>query len=279
MTHPCKPTRESDDHADPREQREIHLAARPVGTPKPSDFRVVETPVPEPADGQFLVRNIYMSVDPYMRGRMRDVKSYVPPFQIGAVLDGGSVGAGDRLATPEFAEGDFVVGGQGFREYYVSDGAGQRKVDPKLAPLSAYLGILGMPGLTAYVGLIDLGKPKAGETLLVSAAAGAVGMVVGQIGKILGLRVVGSAGGPDKTRWLEEELGFDAAFDYRAASGALDRAIAEHCPAGRRHLLRERGRRHARSGARQHAPVRSHSAVRHDRALQRRAAAARARAT
>ena len=216
----------------PARQREVHLAARPVGTPKPSDFRVVETPVPEPADGQFLVRNIYMSVDPYMRGRMRDVKSYVPPFQIGAVLDGGSAGQVVASRHPKFPEGDFVVGGQGFREYYVSDGAGQRRVDPKLAPLSAYLGILGGPGLTAYVGLIDLGKPKAGETLLVSAAAGAVGMVVGQLGKILGLRVVGSAGGPDKTRWLKEELGFDDAFDYRAASGALDRAIAEHCPEG-----------------------------------------------
>jgi hypothetical protein len=216
----------------PAKQREIHLAARPIGTPKPSDFRVATTPVPEPADGQFLVRNIYMSVDPYMRGRMRDVKSYVPPFQIGAVLDGGSAGQVVASRHPKFAEGDFVVGGQGFREYYVSGGTGQRKVDPKVAPLSAFLGILGGPGLTAYVGLIDLGKPKAGETLLVSAAAGAVGMVVGQIGKILGLRVVGSAGGPDKTRWLKEELGFDDAFDYRAAGGALDRAIAERCPDG-----------------------------------------------
>jgi NADPH-dependent curcumin reductase CurA len=216
----------------PATQREIHLASRPVGAPKPSDFRVATTPVPEPGEGQFLVRNIYMSVDPYMRGRMRDIKSYVPPFQVGAVLDGGSVGQVVASRHAKFAEGDCVVGGQGFREYYVTDGTGQRKVDPKLAPLSAYLGILGMPGLTAYVGLIDLGKPKAGETLLVSAAAGAVGMVVGQIGKVLGLRVVGSAGGPDKARWLTDELGFDAAFDYRAASGRLDRAIAEHCPEG-----------------------------------------------
>ena len=213
-------------------QREIHLAARPVGAPKPSDFKVVETPIPEPAQGQFLVRNVYMSVDPYMRGRMRDVKSYVPPFQVGAVLDGGSIGQIVASRHPGFAEGSFVVGGQGFREYYVTDGAGQRRVDPKLAPLSTYLGILGMPGLTAYVGLLDLGKPKAGETLLVSAAAGAVGMVVGQIGKILGLHVVGTAGGPDKVRWLKDELGFDGAFDYRAAAGSLDRAIAESCPQG-----------------------------------------------
>jgi NADPH-dependent curcumin reductase CurA len=213
-------------------QREVHLAARPVGAPKPSDFRIVERPVPEPADGQFLVRNVYMSVDPYMRGRMRDVKSYVPPFQIGAVLDGGSAGQVVASRHPKFAEGDFVVGGQGFREYYVTDGAGQRKVDPKLAPLSAYLGILGMPGLTAYVGLLDLGKPKAGETLLVSAAAGAVGMVAALIGKILGLRVVGTAGGPDKVRVLIEELGLDAAFDYRAAAGKLEQAVAEHCPQG-----------------------------------------------
>src|SRR5688572_2873640 len=214
----------------PRTQREIHLAARPVGAPKPSDFRVAETAVPDPATGQFLVRNVYMSVDPYMRGRMRDVKSYVPPFQIGAVLDGGSIGQVVASRHPDFAEGDFVVGGQGFREYYLSDGAGQRKVDPKLGPLSTYLGLLGMPGLTAYVGLLDFGKPKAGETLLVSAAAGAVGMVVGQIGKILGLRVVGSAGGADKARWLVEELGFDAAFDYRGAD--LEREIAKHCPHG-----------------------------------------------
>jgi NADPH-dependent curcumin reductase CurA len=193
---------------------------------------VVETPIPEPAQGQFLVRNVYMSVDPYMRGRMRDVKSYVPPFQIGAVLDGGSVGRIVASRHPSFDEGDFVVGGQGFREYYVTDGAGQRRVDPKLAPLSTYLGILGMPGLTAYVGLLDLGKPKTGETLLVSAAAGAVGMVVGQIGKVLGLHVVGTAGGPDKVRWLKDELGFDGSFDYRAAAGSLDRAIAEQCPQG-----------------------------------------------
>jgi NADPH-dependent curcumin reductase CurA len=216
----------------PRTQREIHLAARPRGAPRPSDFELVETPVPEPAEGQILVRNVYLSVDPYMRGRMRDVKSYVPPFQIGAVLDGGSLGQVVTSRHPRFAEGDFVVGMQGFREYYVSDGAGQRKIDPALAPLSAHLGILGGTGLTAYVGLLDFGKPKAGETLLVSAAAGAVGMVVGQIGKILGLRVVGIAGGPEKVRWLVDELGFDAAFDYRAAAGRLDGAIAEHCPEG-----------------------------------------------
>jgi NADPH-dependent curcumin reductase CurA len=214
----------------PRTQREIQLASRPVGAPRPSDFRVVETPVPEPAAGQFLVRNVYMSVDPYMRGRMRDVKSYVPPFQIGAVLDGGSVGQIVTSRHPGFAEGEFVVGTQGFREYYTTDGSGQRKVDSRRGPLSAYLGLLGMPGLTAYVGLIDLAKPKAGETLLVSAAAGAVGMAVGQIGKILGLRVVGSAGGEEKVRWLVDELGFDAAFDHRR--GKLDSQIAEHCPEG-----------------------------------------------
>ena len=134
MTHvpsSCNRTRRESDDDTPAKQREVHLAARPVGTPKPSDFRVAETAVPEPAEGQFLVRNIYMSVDPYMRGRMRDVKSYVPPFQIGAVLDGGSAGQVVASRHPKFAEGDFVVGGQGFREYYVSDGAGQRKVDPR----------------------------------------------------------------------------------------------------------------------------------------------------
>ena len=210
--------------------REIHLNAYPEGWPNDDTFRLVETTIPEPGDGEFLVHNLYMSVDPYMRGRMRDVKSYVPPFQPGHVLDGGSVGRVVKSNHPDFKPGDHVVGAQGWREYYTSDGTGQRKVDPSLAPLSTYLGVLGMPGLTAYVGLLDIGRPKQGETLMVSAAAGAVGSVVGQIGKIKGCRVVGSAGSAEKVEHLTSDLGFDAAFNYKEVD--LHESLSRTCPDG-----------------------------------------------
>ena len=211
-------------------QREIRLASRPVGWPEESDFELFETPIPEPGDGQALVRNVYMSVDPYMRGRMRDVKSYTPPFQIGKVLDGGCIGRVESSSNPELPAGSWVVGGQGWREYYVTDGTGQRLIDPELAPLPAFLGAVGMPGMTAYVGLLDLGQPQEGETVFVSAAAGAVGTVVGQIGKICGCRVVGSAGSDEKVTYLTDELGFDAAFNYKTAD--LRAALAGACPDG-----------------------------------------------
>ncbi|HJO03328.1 MAG TPA: NADP-dependent oxidoreductase [Acidobacteriota bacterium] len=210
--------------------REVHLAARPAGLPKPTDFELVETPIPEPGDGELLVRNIYMSVDPYMRGRMRDAKSYVPPFQIGEVLSGGAVGQVVESNHPGYETGDFVTGFEGWRQCYKTDGTGQRKIDPEVAPLSTFLGVLGMPGITAYVGLLDIGKPKVGETLLVSAAAGAVGSLVGQLGKIKGCRVVGSTGSPEKVELLTGELGFDAAFNYKGAD--LRRELAESCPDG-----------------------------------------------
>ncbi len=210
--------------------REIRLAARPSGLPQPSDFELAETAIREPGDGELLVRNIYMSVDPYMRGRMRDVKSYVPPFQIGAPLAGGSLGQVVRSNHPGFAAGDFVAGMEGWREYYKSDGTSQRKLDLHGAPLSTFLGVLGMPGLTAYVGLLDIGKPKAGETVFVSAAAGAVGSLVGQIAKIQGCRVVGSAGTADKIAFLVDELGFDAAFNYKGADLHIE--LARTCPRG-----------------------------------------------
>ncbi|MFC0504535.1 NADP-dependent oxidoreductase [Micromonospora costi] len=194
--------------------REIHLAARPHGWPTAENFRLVETAVPEPGPGQLLVRNRYMSVDPYMRGRMDDVKSYAPPFALDAPLDGGAIGevvAGD---VDGFAPGDLVLHGLGWREYALVGAASARKVNPDLAPVTAYLGVLGMIGLTAYAGLLDVARMQPGETVFVSAAAGAVGSLVGQIAKLRGAaRVVGSAGSPAKVERLRA-LGFDAAFDY-----------------------------------------------------------------
>ena len=214
----------------PESNREVHLTARPAGLPKPSDFALVDTPIPEPSDGELLVRNIYMSVDPYMRGRMRDIESYIPPFQIGEVLSGGAVGQVVESNHPDYRTGDLVTGVEGWRQYYTTDGTSQRKIDPAAAPLSTYLGVLGMPGITAYVGLLDIGKPKEGETLFVSAAAGAVGSLVGQLGKIKGCRVVGSAGSQEKIELLTGQLGFDAAFSYKGAD--LHEELAESCPDG-----------------------------------------------
>jgi hypothetical protein len=215
----------------PTTSREIRLRERPDGAPESRHFELAEVEVPDPGPGQVLVRNLFMSVDPYMRGRMRDTRSYVPSFEVGRVMDGGSVGQVVASRHDGFVEGDSVVGMQGWREYYLTDGEDQRKIDPALgAPLSAYLGVLGMPGLTAYVGLLDIGKPQEGETVMVSAAAGAVGSLVGQIAKIKGCRAVGSAGSPEKVAHLTSELGFDAAFDYKTAD--LHEALTECCPDG-----------------------------------------------
>ena len=213
--------------------REIHLRSRPAGMPTADNFELVEKPIPEVSPGQFLVRNVWMSVDPYMRGRMMDRKSYVPPFQIGEPLDGGSVGRVVASQHDDFAVGDYVCGfaSGGWREYYVSDGSMLQKVDPKLAPLQAYLGVMGMPGLTAYSSLLRIGAPREGETVFVSAAAGAVGSVVSQIAKIKGCRVVGSAGSDDKIAWLEREAGVDAAINYRNCGSLLD-AVRAACPKG-----------------------------------------------
>ena len=217
----------------PQTNREIHLRRRPVGLPTPEDFALVETPIPEPGPGQFLVRNVFMSVDPYMRGRMMDRKSYVPPFQVGQVLDGGSVGQVTKSNHPGFAEGDYVCGFAtgGWREYHLTDGTMMQKVDPRLAPLQCFLGVLGMPGLTAYSSLLRIGEPQAGETVFVSAAAGAVGSVVAQIAKIKGCRVVGSAGSDDKGRWLLEQAGVDAVVNYKSC-GSLLESVSSACPGG-----------------------------------------------
>ncbi|MGI8845277.1 MAG: NADP-dependent oxidoreductase, partial [Thermoleophilaceae bacterium] len=179
--------------------REIRLASRPEGQPTEENFELAEVAVPAPGDGEALVRNAYLSVDPYMRGRMRDAKSYVPPFKVGEVMDGGAVGRVVRSNNPELSEGDWVQSMNGWREHYVTDGSGLLPVaDPDVAPVSASLGVLGMTGFTAWVGLTQFGKPKEGETLFVSGAAGAVGSMVGQLAKLRGLRTVGSAGSEEK---------------------------------------------------------------------------------
>ena len=209
---------------------EIHLASRPTGAPEDANFRLVETPIPEIGPGQVLVRNDFMSVDPSMRGRMNDVRSYVPPFQLGQPLQGRAAGHVVASSDPAFREGDTVTGSVGWREYHAADASTLTKVDTSIAPLSAYLGILGSTGFTAYVGLLDLGKPQSGETVFVSGAAGGVGSIVGQIAKLKGCRVVGSAGSDAKVVFLRDELGFDAAFNYR--DGNLDAALKELCPGG-----------------------------------------------
>jgi hypothetical protein len=211
--------------------REIHLASRPVALPAHENFELVETPVPEPQEGQILVRNHYMSVDPYMRGRMRDTKSYVPPFQIGEPLTGGAVGEVIASKSDRIQVGDFVLHQLGWREYALLPDNAATPVDPSLGPLQSYLGVLGMPGMTAYVGLLDIGDPKPGETVFVSGAAGAVGSVVCQIAKLKGCRVVGSAGSPRKVRWLEDVAGVDRAINYKEVK-SLRHALAEACPDG-----------------------------------------------
>jgi hypothetical protein len=197
---------------------QVLLASRPTGWVEESNFRIVETPIPKPAPSQVLVRNLWLSLDPYMRGRMNDVKSYATPVQIGEVMVGGVVGEVVESNNPKFKPGDHVVGPLGWQLYAVSSGEGLMKVDPKLVPLSYYLGVAGMPGATAWVGLLEHCQPKAGETVVVSAASGAVGSVVGQLAKLQGCRAVGIAGGKTKCDYVVKELGFDACVDYKAGS-------------------------------------------------------------
>ena len=211
--------------------QQILLAARPAGFPKLTDFRLVETPIPEPAEGEFLVGISYLSVDPYMRGRMNAARSYADPQKLDEVMGGGAVGQVLASRHPNFKDGEYVMGMFGWQQYAVSDGAGVMKVDPRLAPISTSLGVLGMPGLTAYFGILDVCQPRAGETVLVSGAAGAVGSAAGQIAQIHGCRVVGIAGGADKIRWITEDLGFDAAFNYKTETGYSEK-LKELCPAG-----------------------------------------------
>ena len=211
--------------------REIRLKSRPEGMPVADNFELARTELPEPSQNELLVKNLYMSVDPYMRGRMIDRKSYLPPFQIGQPLEGGSIGEVVESNNDKFKAGDIVLGMLGWREYFVSNGKGLMRFEPGDAPLPAFLGTLGMTGLTAYSGLLEVGKPKEGETVFVSAASGAVGAIVAQIAKIKGCFVVGSAGSDEKAAWLKEVAGLDAAFNYKTTDN-LFKTVGQLCPDG-----------------------------------------------
>jgi NADPH-dependent curcumin reductase CurA len=211
--------------------REYHLRRRPVGLPSGDDLATVSRTLGPPAEGQVLVRNLFLSVDPYMRGRMSEAKSYVAPYPLNAPLDGGAVGRVEASRHPGFAPGDLVLGMSGWREGYLSDGQGLVKLDAGAAPAQAYLGTLGMPGLTAYAGLLEVGRLADGETVLVSGAAGAVGMVVCQIAKAKGCRVIGVVGADRKAAWLREHEAVDAAINYRTTA-SLREAIAAAAPDG-----------------------------------------------
>ncbi len=213
-----------------RKNLQVLLANRPAGWVKESDFRIVETDIPAPADGQVLIRNHYLSLDPYMRGRMNDQRSYAAKVELGEVMTGETAGEVVESRNPRFQRGDTVAGRVGWQQYALSDGSDLRKVDARQVPLSAHLGVVGMPGVTAWVGLNDIGQPKPGETVVVSAASGAVGGVVGQLARMKDCRVVGVAGGPEKCEYVVKELGFDACIDHRA--GNLPQALAAATPKG-----------------------------------------------
>jgi len=210
--------------------RQILLASRPHGEPGPDNFKLVETAIPEAGPGQMLLHTVYLSLDPYMRGRMDAGASYVQPVEVGKVMEGSAVCAVVKSNLPPYQAGDIVVAGTGWQEYSLSDGEGVQKVDPALGPISYALGVLGMPGLTAYTGLLNIGKPQPEETLVVAAASGAVGSVVGQIAKVKGCRVIGIAGGEQKCRFVKEELGFDGCLDHRQPN--LAERLQAACPNG-----------------------------------------------
>jgi NADPH-dependent curcumin reductase CurA len=216
---------------------QIRLAARPVGMPKASDWSHTTEPVAEPAEGGVTLKTLALSLDPAMRGWMNEGKSYIPPVGIGEVMRAGGVGVVVASKSDKFAVGDYVSAGFGVQEYITLAAAdfkraGLVKIDLRAGSLTQWLNVLGMPGMTGYFGLMDVGQPKAGETIVISGAAGAVGQTVGQVAKILGLRVVGIAGGPAKCEWVVKELGFDACIDYKAGPGAVRAGLKEHCPGG-----------------------------------------------
>lgn len=215
----------------PLTSKQILLASRPVGLPTDANFAFRDVPVAEPGEGQVVVRSLYLSVDPYMRGRMSDAKSYIAPYGLNEVITGGVVGEVVASKAEGMKAGDHVIGMLGWQTFNVVDASAVRRIDGSLAPLSAYLSVLGLTGLTAYFGLLDIGQPKAGETVVVSGAAGAVGMMVGQIAKIQGARVVGIAGTDEKTALLTDKLGFDAAINYKTVPD-LQAALAVACPNG-----------------------------------------------
>ena len=214
----------------PTVNHQFRLASRPVGLPTRANWTYAEEPLRDPAEGEILVKVLYLSLDPAMRGWMNEGKSYIPPVGIGEVMRAGGVGRVIASKDKALAVGDFVYGTLGIQEYCVLKAAAATKVDPRLAPLPVYLGTLGMPGMTAYFGLLEVGQPQPGDTVVVSGAAGAVGSVVGQIAKIKGCRVIGIAGGRDKCQYLVKELGFDAAIDYKSED--VKNALRTHCPKG-----------------------------------------------
>ncbi len=208
----------------------ILLASRPVGLPQRENWKIETVDTAQPGEGEFLAEVLYISLDPAMRGWINEGKSYIEPVGVGEVMRAGGVAHIIESRHPAFEAGDHVVGLSGTQKFWISDGQGVNKVDPALVPLQKYLGVLGMPGMTAYFGILEIGKIKAGDTVLVSGAAGAVGAVVGQIAKIKGCRVIGIAGGEDKCRYITEELGFDGAIDYKSES--LHLAVSKLCPKG-----------------------------------------------
>lgn len=211
--------------------RQIVLRSRPERMPSQDNFELVETEIPEPGEGEFRIATEFISVDPYLRGMLREGKSYIEPVKVGDVMSSGAVGTVDLSRHPSFRTGDVVLGHWGWRESFVSDGNGVERFDPHLGPISTALGVLGMPGMTAYFGLLDIGQPNAGETVFVSAAAGAVGSLVGQIAKLKGCRVAGSAGSDEKVRYLLDDLRFDGAFNYKSTDD-YGSALKEACPGG-----------------------------------------------
>ncbi|MBL0402436.1 NADP-dependent oxidoreductase [Microvirga aerilata] len=209
---------------------QVVLASRPTGRPSPDNFELVRTPVPTPGEGQLLLKIRYLSLDPYMRGRMSAAKSYAAPVEIGQPMEGGTVAEVIESRHPDYAAGDIVLSHSGWQSYALSDGAGLRKLDPEQAPVTTALGVLGMPGFTAYAGLLTIGQPKPGETVVVAAASGPVGATVGQIARLKGARAIGIAGGPEKCALVRDEFGFDAALDHRSPTLAEDLRAA--CPNG-----------------------------------------------
>ena len=210
--------------------KRIVLASRPHGEPTPANFRLEDYTPPTPGAGEVLLRTIWLSLDPYMRGRMADGPSYAAPVPVGGVMEGGTVSEVIASNNPAFAKGDIVLSRAGWQTHVLSDGKGLAKIDSKIAPISTAVGVLGMPGMTAYTGLLEIGKPQPGETVVVAGASGAVGSAVGQIAKIKGARAIGIAGGKDKCHWLTSELGFDAAVDYK--DGATYKALRSAAPKG-----------------------------------------------
>ena len=245
--------------------KQIVLASRPKGPPTAENFRLETVPMPALPSGGLLLRVLYLSLDPYMRGRMDDAKSYAKPVGIGEVMTGESVCEVIASDRPGYAAGDIVLAHTGWRTHAAWSGPALRKLDPKQAPITTGLGVLGMPGFTAYSGLYVIGKPKAGETVVVAAASGPVGALVGQLAKMVGARAVGIAGGTEKCRYLIEELRFDAAIDHKATglSGKAGSSLSK----GHRRLFRERRRRRLASGAAFAQHLRTRAGVRADRAV------------